>query len=100
MSKLSERTLKKISEEIIRVIYDYSVKKDRSAVDGKGRIPAKGVTERQIADQLCRDKELVHRLLVLLSEKYPGVLVKNKKYRRWCVWDLTPEAKIKYLQSG
>lgn len=100
MSRLSERTLKKISEDIVRVIYDYTVKKDRSIIAKKERIPKNGLTERQIADQLCRDKELVRRLLISLSEKYPGLLVKNRQYSRWRVWNLTPEAKLKYLQSA
>lgn len=60
------------------------------------RTPPGGLTERFIADQLGRDKELIHRILRNWVVKYPGLLVKQGKYTRWCVWNLTPEAKMKY----
>ena len=93
MSKLSEKTLKRISDDIIRVIYQGVINKE-----GRERLPKKGVTERYIADVLGRDKELIHKLLKSLDEKYPRLLMKKKNYKRWCVWDLTPEARIKYSE--
>ena len=88
MTKLSEKTLKRLKDEIVSVMYH----------------ARRSMFSHQIAVEICRDKELVARLLYELEKM--GVaerLLKNKRgasYKERKRWRLRPEVEKAFRQSS
>jgi hypothetical protein len=93
MSKISEKTEKIVCDEILRILYEGY---PPTYYEKHRRRPNKGITVRFIAETLGRDKELIKRLLEKVKNQHPQLLEKKSGYSKWGVWNLTPQARLKY----
>ena len=88
MSRISEKTFKKIGENVLQVLYDaYPI----------------AFTTTRVAEETARDNEFILKVLTYLEKKgFVTKVVSGKEgqYERWMRWKLSKKAKELYSRKS